>query len=192
MSVFNYRTDKDNLQTLGSRITKIEKILKALRFWEVNDVSQGPNVLKRRRVTPSIGMGSVARSNWAEITGLNHIYGGGSGTSSYADYLFGFATPITAIVTVNAGELQDSMLAVKAVATADITVTDVPVYYIYCQYVYGTGNTPTILGSATRPVMDALTARVILHTWKLTAGVATLIKIYHTGCINIWGTFGTP
>ncbi len=190
MSVFNYRTKRDPLDGLRSEVAKIRKCLKALIFWEVNDMGLGDNYLRRRKVTPSPGMGVVARGPWFNVMGFD---GTDSGTStvSYADYEFGFATPTAAVVSVNAGELQDSMLAYKAVAMANITVTGAGTFYIYVQYVYGSGNTPTILGSETRPIMDALTYRRILHTWTLVSGKATLSKIGHIGNIMIPGTFAT-
>jgi hypothetical protein len=188
MSIYNYKSKRDPLESLANRVAKIEKIFRLLKFWEVNDVALGANVIKRRKVTPSITIGTVGRGEWHDITGFNNVKGGG-GTTSYADYLFGFTTPTTAVVVVNAGELQDSALAVKTVATANITVTGATTYYIYVQYVFG--GTPTIEGSLTRPTVDATTFRVILHTWTLVGTVATLSKIYHTGAIIIPGTFGT-
>lgn len=193
MSIFNYKTRRDPIEALRAEVARISKCLKALRFWEVNDIQQGPNILRRRRVSPSPQMGVVGRGPWNDITGLNFEYGGGGGDAAdYEDYLFGFAIPTTAVVTVNAGELQDSALAYKAVATANITVTGAGTFYIYVQYIYGSGNTPTILGSATRPIMDALTYREILHSWTLVSGsLATLSKIYRLGAIVIPGTFAT-
>ena len=191
MSLFNYRTKKDTLEGLGARVSRLEKIMRNLKFWEVNDISQGSRVLRRRRVTPSVAVGAVGRGPWFDVDGLNRE-AIGSGTTSYEDFLFGFATPTSNTVTVNAGELQDSMLAVKAVASATVTVTNDPVFYIYVQYTYGSANTPTILGNATRPVMSATVYREILHTWTLSAGsVATLSRIYRVGSIVIPGTFAT-
>lgn len=190
MSIFNYKTQKDPLEGLANRVSKLEKIFRNLKFWEVNDVSQGDKVLRRRKVTPSITIGTVGRGPWFDVTGLNRTaIGTGSGSASYSDYEFGFATPTTAVVAVNAGELQDSMLAVKTVAAANITVTGATTFFIYVQYPYG--GTPTIVGSATRPTMDATTYRVILHQWLLVGTVATLQKISHLGNVTISGTFST-
>lgn len=190
MSIFNYNTKVDSIAGLGNRIAKLEKIFRNLKFWEVNDQTLGFRTLKRRKVTPSVTLGTVGRGQWFDVTGLSGTaMGSGSGTTSYADYEFGFTTPTTAVVAVNAGELQDSALAVKVIATANKTITTGTVNYIYVQYVFG--GTPTIEVSQTRPTTDATTVRVILHQWTLVASVATLSKISHLGNISIFGTFGT-
>jgi hypothetical protein len=192
MSLFNYNTRIDPIGSLQARVAKIEKLLKALKFWEVNDTAMGDKTLRRRKVTPSLTIGAVGRGPWFDIVGLNRISigSGGTGTSaSYSDYEFGFTTPTTATVTVNAGELQDSALAVKTVASAAIEVTGLTTFFIYVQYIFG--GTPVILGSTTRPTIDATTIRIILHTWTLVGGVATLSKIGHLGNIYIPGTFAT-
>lgn len=189
MSIFNYNTTRDPIEGLASRIARMERIFRNLKFWEVNDVALGANVLKRRKVTPSILIGSVGRGEWHDILGMGNSAMGSGGTTSYADYEFGFATPTTAVVSVNSGELQDSALAVKVVATADKTIATGTVNYIYVQYVFG--GTPTIEVSQTRPTVDATTTRIILHQWTLVGGVATLSKISHLGNIYIPGTFGT-
>ena len=125
------------------------------------------------------------------VTGVGDVTITNTLPRRWSDWEFGFETPTTAVVTVNAGELQDSMLTVKAVTGANITVTDVPTYYIYVEYLYGSGNTPVIGGSDVRPVMDATNYRRILHTWILLSGVATLNKISHLGNITIPGTYAT-
>lgn len=191
MSIFNFNTQKNSLEGLGSRVARLESILRNLKFWEVNGTDQGAKILKRRRVTPSVTLGSVGRGEWNYVTGLSGTaIGSGSGTATYSDYLFGFTTPTTDTVTVNAGELQDSMLAVKVVASAPLTITGATTNYIYVQYAYG--GTASIAVSTTRPVMDAANYREILHTWTLVGTVATLSKIYKLGTIVISGTFATP
>jgi hypothetical protein len=94
MSIFNYKSQKDPWEGLASRIAKLEKILRLLKFWEVNDTSQGPSVLKRRRVTPSVSIGTVGHGEWNPITGLSNI-SIGTGT--------GGVTQITAgtLITLN-------------------------------------------------------------------------------------------
>jgi len=137
MSIFNYRTKKDTLEGLGARVSRLEKIMRNLKFWEVNDISRGSRVLRRRRVTPSVAVGAVGRGPWFDVDGLSREAIGSSTTSSsYKDFLFGFATPTSNTVTVNAGELQDSTLAVKVVARKTVTVTNDPIFTYMC-------NTPT-------------------------------------------------
>ncbi|MFA5151098.1 MAG: hypothetical protein WC554_00915 [Clostridia bacterium] len=192
MSVFNYKSKRDPLEGLRAEVARIRKCLKALKFWEVNDITFGDKVLRRRRVTPNPSCGTVAKGQWFDVNGLDRTeIGDGGGITDWSDWEFGFETPTTDVVAVNAGELQDSMLAYKAVAAANITVTGAGTFYIYVQYTYGSGYTPTIVGSETRPTMDALTYRRILHTWTLVNSVATLSKIGHIGNIMIPGTFGT-
>lgn len=87
MSVFNYHTRADPLEVLRSRVGKIEKLIKALKFWEVNDTALGDDVFKRRKVTPNLGVGVVGRGPWFKVdmgagTGVggidyDHIYIGG-------------------------------------------------------------------------------------------------------------------
>jgi hypothetical protein len=176
----------DELQkTVRDMALQTNQLVRLLDGKDINEVNFLNGQTAQRTTRFSLANG-LLRSDWIDIS---DVIGGGGGTTSYADYLFGFTTPTTEVVAVNAGELQDSALAVKTVATANITVTGATTYFIYVQYAFG--GTPTIEGSLTRPTVDATTFRVILHTWTLVGTKATLSKIYHTGAIIIPGTFAT-
>jgi hypothetical protein len=222
MSVFNYKSKRDPLEGLRSRVSKIEKLLKRLVFWEVNDIGLGDDVLKRRKVTPSLIMGSASRGPWfkvdmgagggsdltvAETDGSPSVakveeirFQSGDFTvtdngdksvtiSAWSKWEFGIQSIVGDKVTVNAGEVQDSLLNAKTASTAEITIAEVGMTYIFLEYTYG--GAVEIKGSTTRPVMDATTYRRILHWWYLVDGVATLSKVSHIGNIVIPGTFAS-
>lgn len=207
MSVFNYRSKMDPIEGLRSRVGKLEKLLKALRFWEVNDIQLGNNVLRRRRVTPSVGVGVVGRGPWFDVelgidaddavtsltagSGITVSAATGAVTVSHdwSLYEFGIYSITDAVVRVNAGELQDSLLNAKTSNAVDLTIVAGGTNYIFVEYTYG-GAIETKV-STTRPVMDATTYRRILHWWTLVDGVATLGKISHIGNIVIPGTFAS-
>lgn len=209
MSLFNYRTRIDPINALQARIAKTEKLLKALKFWEVNDISLGDKTLRRRKVTPSLMMGVVGRGPWFDVNGLDRTaIGAGSGgvtslvagsgitvsaatgavtvSHDWSKWEFGFSVAAE-IVQVNAGEIQDSLLSVVTAAAANISVPNVGTTYIYVEYTYG--GAATILGSTARPAMEETKYRRILHQWTVVGGVATLGKISHIGNIVIPGTF---
>ena len=207
MSVFNYKSRRDPLEGLRSRVAKLEKIFKALRFWEVNDIQQGSKVLKRRRVSPSVGIGMVGRGPWFDVkvgidtddavtsltagSGITVSAATGAVTVSHdwAKYEFGIYSITGAVVRVNAGEIQDSLLNVKSAGAVDLTIVAGSTNYIFVEYTYG-GAVATKV-STTRPVMDATTYRRILHWWTLVDGVATLAKISHLGNIVVPGIFAS-
>ena len=207
MSVFNYNTKIDRIGSLQARIAKLEKLLKALKFWEVNDIQLGDDILKRRKVTPSLAVGVVAKGPWFDVDmgagtggGVTSIVAGSGITVSaatgdvtvshdWAKYEFGIYSITDKVVRVNAGEVQDSLLNPKTAGAEDITVADSGITYIFLEYTYG--GALSIKGSTSRPVMDATTYRRILHWWQVVDGLATLIKISPIGNIVIPGTFAS-
>ena len=203
MSVFNYNTKIDRVGSLQARIAKLERILSRLKFWEVNNIQLGDDVLKRRKVTPTLTTGTVAKGPWFDVNlgdegGVTSVVAGSGITVSaatgdvtvahdWAKYEFGIYSITAKVVRVNAGELQDSLLATKTANAVNITVADSGTTYIFLEYTYG--GALSTKGSTVRPVMDATTYRRILHKWTVVDGVAVLGAISHLGNIVIPGTF---
>jgi len=199
MSVFNYNTKISPTGMLQARIAKLERILRRLKFWEVNNTQLGDDVLKRRKVTPALATGTVAKGPWFDVEmgdegGVTSLVAGSGITVSsdtgdvtvshdWAKYEFGIYSITAKVVRVNAGEVNDSLLDTKTANAVDITVADSGTTYIFLEYTYG--GALSIKGSTVRPVMDATTYRRILHWWQVVDGLATLIKISHIGNIVI-------
>lgn len=67
MSTFNYRTKKDPLESLNARVERLESILRKLEIWIVNDISQGANRLRRRKIRPVVDSGAVYKGPWFDV-----------------------------------------------------------------------------------------------------------------------------
>jgi len=196
MSVFNYSTKSDPYDGLRRDVYNIKRTLKAMTLWVVNDISLGVNVLRRRQIRPAPDSGSLFKGPWFDFTGVSGISNGGGGgsggsvgTANYSDYAFGFATPTTAVVSVNAGRVRHGTRTAVAVATAPITIVDeVNKTYVYVAYTFG--GSGTITSSTTEPVSTETIYNHVLHEWLLIGGKATLQKICSLGDISIPSAYG--
>ncbi|MDD5485939.1 MAG: hypothetical protein PHW65_00030 [Dehalococcoidales bacterium] len=190
MSVFNYKTRVDTVESLSDRVARIERLLNRLQFWEVNDITLGVNVLRRRRVSPNTRMGGISRGQWHDVTGLNYEYGGGtdSATASYDNFAFGFSIS-GAVVTVNGGYVFHGMRSPITVSGGDITIA-ADNTYIYVTYVFGSGAA-FVTSSTAFPQHTATTLNWLLYMAELSDGVVTIDdgNIHHLGSITIPGAF---
>jgi len=189
MSVFNYRTRRDTLEGLAARVGKLEKLLRNLKFWEVNDSSQGFNILRRRKVTPSVALGTVGRGNWFNVTGLNNNYGGNdSNNLNRSDYGLGF-TISKNVVTVKSGYLFHGTRTPITIPAKDVSIL-ADNTYIYVTYTYGSG-VATIISSLTFPQHTATTLNWLLFKVTLANSLASVEtgNIYSAGNIHIPGNF---
>jgi len=176
MAIVNYHTKVDPIAGVSSRVAKIEKIFRTLKFWEVNDNQLGADVLKRRRVTPSLAVGTVGRGPWFEVTGVNGTEGTGSSstgldlTKCALGYKIDPVGDDHDLVRIYAGEIDRI-----AVAQTDVTVANND--YVYVQRTT-TDDTMLVTNGASVPVDDGTYTYIRLYRFTVTAGVATIQNIY--------------
>jgi hypothetical protein len=176
MTVVNYHTKTDPIAGVSSRVAKIEKIFRSLKFWEVNDNQLGADVLKRRKVSPSLAVGTVGKGPWFDVTGVNGTTGTGSGstgldlTKCALGYKIDPAGDDHDLVRIYAGEIDRI-----AVAQTDVTVANND--YIYVRRTIA-DDTMDVLAGASVPANGATYIYFRLYRFTVTAGVATILNIF--------------
>jgi len=151
MSIFNYKSKRDPLERLASRVAKMEKIFKLLKFWEVNDTVLGANVLKRRKVTPSITVGTVGRGEWHDVTGFENVSGSGEKfdwTKCSFGYKFNPDSDNKAKVRIYVGEINKN-----ASTQTDLVITGTA--YVYARVTIATPSTILVTQANSVPANDA-------------------------------------
>jgi hypothetical protein len=187
-TAFNYHTKSDPVSDLIRQVFNIKKTLRALKIWEVNDISLGTNILRRRQVRPMPDSGTIVKGPWFDFTDLSGL-SGLSGSSNYSDWAFGFTMPDTEIVPVNAGRLRHGARTVVGVASAKITISDtVNQTWIFVSYTFGAGA--VISSSTAEPQSTETVYNHALHKWLLVGGKAVLQSVCCLGDISIPGSFG--
>lgn len=158
MSIFNYTTKRDSTAGLASRIAKLEKIFRNLKFWEVNDVSQGSNILRRRKVTPSLLIGSVGHGEWHDVLGMGNSALADSGGMDWAKCSFGYKVnpdrDNKAEVRIYVGDINrnaSTQTDLVIAGTVEISVTK----YVYARVTIATPSTILITQANAVPADDA-------------------------------------
>jgi len=157
MSIFNYKSKRDPLESLANRVAKIEKIFRLLKFWEVNDTVLGANVLKRRKITPSITIGTVGKGEWHDVTGFGNTLASAN-KFDWTKCAFGYKVNPDGndkdevriyIGNINGNASTQTDLAIAG--TVETSVTK----YVYARVVIATPSTILVTQADSVPADDA-------------------------------------